>query len=66
MIHWDISLIDWLSGQQDNSASQLDWERLIDEQINSQLIHDLPPVGERREIVVRYLDGTVQKTAYEA
>jgi ATP-dependent Clp protease ATP-binding subunit ClpC len=66
IIHWDISLIDWLSGQQDNSASQLDWERLIDEQINSQLIHDLPPVGERREIVVRYLDGTVQKTAYEA
>jgi len=66
IIHWDISLIDWLSKQQDSSASQLDWERLIDEQVNSQLIHDLPPIGEHRELTVRFLDGTVQKTPYEA
>jgi ATP-dependent Clp protease ATP-binding subunit ClpC len=59
ILHWDESIIDWLATKQDSSASQLDWERLIDEQVSPQLIRSLPPAGEQRELHIRYADGSI-------
>jgi ATP-dependent Clp protease ATP-binding subunit ClpC len=56
---WDESLVDWLATQQDATASQLDWERLVDERVSPQLIRNIPPTGEQRALSVSYLNGGI-------
>jgi ATP-dependent Clp protease ATP-binding subunit ClpA len=59
VLHWDASLVEWLATQQDSAASQIDWERLVDERVSPQLIRNLPPAGERRELAVSYTNGAI-------
>jgi ATP-dependent Clp protease ATP-binding subunit ClpC len=61
-LHWDETLVEWLATQADASASQLDWERLVDERVSPLLIRSLPPSGERRELRIGYIEGAVQIT----
>ena len=62
VLHWEPSLVDWLATQQDRAASQLDWERLVDQHISPQLVRSLPPTGQQHTLRVGIHDGAIQIT----
>ncbi len=64
VLHWDASIVDWLATQQDRAASQLDWERLVDQHISPQLVRSLPPSGQQQKLKVGFLDGSIQITLH--